>query len=284
MKIYDLTGRKERKDQMIHETIDMTVEGSVGNPTLTTYILDYEGCYVFTERPLVIICPGGGYENLSMREGEPIAMQFNAMGYHAAVLHYSVAPARYPAALLELASAMVTIHKHIKEWHIDPDKILVQGSSAGGHLAASLGCFWNSEFLVNEVAGGDAGLLKPNGLILSYPVITSGEFAHRDSFCALLGNKEETLSAKMSLENQVTKDTPPTFLWHTFADGLVPVENSILFATALCKEKVPVELHIFPKGAHGLGLGNRFTCSCEENLQPETTVWIELAQAFIEQL
>lgn len=269
---------------MIHETIDMTVEGSVGNPTLTTYILDYEGCYVFTERPLVIICPGGGYENLSMREGEPIAMQFNAMGYHAAVLNYSVAPARYPAALLELASAMVTIRKHVKEWHIDPNKILVQGSSAGGHLAASLGCFWNSEFLVNEVAGGDESLLKPNGLILSYPVITSGEFAHRDSFRALLGNKEETLSAKMSLENQVTKDTPPTFLWHTFTDGLVPVENSMLFATALCKAKVPVELHIFPKGAHGLGLGNRFTCSCEENLQPETTVWIQLAQAFIEQL
>lgn len=284
MKIYDLTGRKERKNQMIHETIDMTVEGSVGNPTLTTYILDYEGCYVFTERPLVIICPGGGYENLSMREGEPIAMQFNAMGYHAAVLNYSVAPARYPAALLELASAMVTIRKHVKEWHIDPNKILVQGSSAGGHLAASLGCFWNSEFLVNEVAGGDESLLKPNGLILSYPVITSGEFAHRDSFRALLGNKEETLSAKMSLENQVTKDTPPTFLWHTFTDGLVPVENSMLFATALCKAKVPVELHIFPKGAHGLGLGNRFTCSCEENLQPETTVWIQLAQAFIEQL
>ena len=115
-------------------------------------------------------------------------------------------------------------------------------------------------------------------------MITSGEFAHRDSFRALLGNKEETLSAKMSLENQVTKDTPPTFLWHTFTDGLVPVENSMLFATALCKAKVPVELHIFPKGAHGLGLGNRFTCSCEENLQPETTVWIQLAQAFIEQL
>ena len=247
---------------MIHETIDMTVEGSIGTPTLTTYILDYEDCYVFTERPLVLICPGGGYENISVREGEPIAMQFNAMGYHAAVLNYSVAPARYPAALLELASAMVTIRKHVKEWHIDP----------------------NSEFLVNEVAGGDESLLKPNGLILSYPVITSGEFAHRDSFRALLGNKEETLSAKMSLENQVTKDTPPTFLWHTFTDGLVPVENSMLFATALCKAKVPVELHIFPKGAHGLGLGNRFTCSCEENLQPETTVWIQLAQAFIEQL
>lgn len=269
---------------MIHETIDMTVEGSIGTPTLTTYILDYEDCYVFTERPLVLICPGGGYENISVREGEPIAMQFNAMGYHAAVLNYSVAPTRYPAALLELASAMVTIRKHVKEWHIDPNKILVQGSSAGGHLAASLGCFWNSEFLVNEVAGGDESLLKPNGLILSYPVITSGEFAHRDSFRALLGNKEETLSAKMSLENQVTKDTPPTFLWHTFTDGLVPVENSMLFATALCKAKVPVELHIFPKGAHGLGLGNRFTCSCEENLQPETTVWIQLAQAFIEQL
>ena len=114
---------------MIYEQIDMAVEGSTGNPHLTTYIIDYSEMLMFTERPLVLICPGGGYNHLSPREGELLALQFNAMGYHAAVLHYSVSPAVYPTQLLEIAKAMVTVRTHAKEWHVDPDKILVQGLS-----------------------------------------------------------------------------------------------------------------------------------------------------------
>lgn len=267
---------------MIHEKIDISVEGSVGRPDLTTYIIDYSEGLLYTERALILICPGGGYNHLSVREGEILALQFNAMGYHAAVLHYSVSPAVYPTQLLELAKAVALIRKNAEKWHIQKDRILIQGSSAGGHLAASLGCFWKKEFLAENVKE-EAELLRPNGLILSYPVISSGEFAHRGSFKMLLGERYEELLEEMSLEKQVNEDTPKTFLWHTFEDATVPVENSLLFAQALRRKNIPVEFHLYPKGCHGLGLGNNLTCSPSgKELQPEVTTWIRLVQTFIE--
>lgn len=271
---------------MQYQILDMTVKGSVGTPTLTTYIIDDAEMFMIHERPMIIICPGGGYNHLSDREGELLALQYLAMGCHAAVLRYSVSPAVYPTPLLELAKAMATVRKNVKEWHINPDKILVQGSSAGGHLAAMLGCFWKEDWLAEEVAESNAELLKPNGMILSYPVITSGEFAHRGSFDMLMGEKaSEELLAKLSLEKQVTENTPPAFIWHTFEDGAVPVENSLMFAQALRKQNIPLELHIYPKGGHGLGLGNELTCSTSgKEIQPEVNTWIRMVEAFIKNL
>lgn len=269
---------------MIYNVFDMAVEGSIGNPALTTYLIDASEGLLVNERPIIVICPGGGYNHLSVREGELLALQFLAMGCHAAVLRYSVSPAVYPTQLSELAKAVVLIRKNAEKWHIQKNKILIQGSSAGGHLAASFGCFWKKEFLLEE-AGKNAELLRPDGLILSYPVITSGEFAHRGSFEMLLGNRYEELLEEMSLENQVNEDTPKTFLWHTFEDGTVPVENSLLFAQALCRKNIPVEFHLYPKGGHGLGLGNELTCSPSgKEIQPEVTTWINLVKAFIENL
>jgi acetyl esterase/lipase len=177
---------------------------------------------------------------------------------------------------------MVLIRKNIKEWHIDANKIFVQGSSAGGHLAASFGCFWKEE-LLTEAAGGDCEAIRPNGLILSYPVITSGEHAHRGSFNMVLGQRYDELLEKMSLEKQVNADTPKTFIWHTFEDGTVPVENSLLFIDALRKQGIPFECHIYPKGRHGLGLGSELTCSegKTDEIQPEVTGWVSMAGTFI---
>lgn len=269
---------------MIYNEFDMAVEGSIGNPTLTTYLIDASEGLLVNERPMVIICPGGGYNHVSPREGELLALQFLAMGCHAAVLRYSVSPAVYPTQLLELGKAVALVRKNTEKWHIQKDKILIQGSSAGGHLAASFGCFWKKEFLVKE-AGGNEELLRPDGLILSYPVITSGESAHRGSFEMLLGDRYEELLEEMSLEKQVNEDTPRTFLWHTFEDAAVPVENSLLFAQALCRKKIPVEFHLYPKGGHGLGLGNELTCSpTGKEIQPEVTTWITLVKTFIENL
>lgn len=271
---------------MQYQVLDMRVKGSVGTPTLTTYIIDDSEILLVHERPMVLICPGGGYNHLSDREGELMALQFLSMGYHAAVLRYSVSPAVYPTPLLELASAMALIRKNGKQWHIAEDKILVHGSSAGGHLAAMLGCFWQEEWLAAEVAEGKNELLKPNGMILSYPVITSGEFAHRGSFDMLMGeNASQELLEKLSLEKQVTENTPPAFIWHTFEDGAVPVENSLMFAQALRQKKVPFELHIYPKGGHGLGLGNELTCSTSgKEIQPEVNTWVHMAETFIKNL
>lgn len=233
-------------------------------------------------RPLVLICPGGGYEMVSDREADPCAARFFAMGYHTAVLRYSVSPAKYPTALLQLAGAVKLIRDHAEEWLVDTGKILVNGYSAGGHLAASLGVFWEKD-LLKEFYHCDSRAFRPNGLILSYPVISSGEFAHRGSFENLLGEKESQMGEELSLEKQVTEKVPPVFMWHTDEDELVPVENSLLFYGALHRAGVPAELHIFQKGGHGLSTADRLSRDTTGfGIQRECQSWMELAYTWIE--
>ena len=270
---------------MLHQEFPIQAEGSLPESKLVTYIQDYYDEVAIDTRPLVLICPGGGYSYTSNREGEALAMQFLAMGYHAAVLKYSCEPAVYPTALTELAASMLLIRRNAESWHVNPRQILVLGCSAGGHLAASLGVFWDEDFLAEAVKIGadDHELLRPDGMILCYPVITSGEFAHRGSFQKLLGEREEELSEKMSLELQVSSKTPPTFIWHTYTDGSVPVENSLLFVCALRKAGVSVEFHMYPCGGHGLSLANRLTRNRGgDAVQEECTSWISLVHTWIE--
>lgn len=274
---------------MIYKEIPVQVKGSLPGAKLTLYIQDYSADMLVQERPMIIICPGGGYEHLSVREGESMALQFMAMGLHAALLRYSVAPAAYPVQITELAYAMKYIREHVKEWHIQEDKIIVHGSSAGGHLAASLGVFWKEDRLWKSVGAESAEEIRPDGMLLSYPVITSGEFAHRGSFDKLLGkgseSDEEALLEKLSLEKQVNADTPPAFIWHTFEDGTVPVENSLFFVGALRKFNIPTEFHLYPKGQHGLALGTELTASAGgKHMQVECASWINLAKTWIENL
>lgn len=270
---------------MIHEVIDIQEEGSLPDTKLYTYLLDNsneinpEGV-----RPVVVICPGGGYAMTSDREAEALAIQFMSMGYHAVILRYSCAPAVYPTALLELASVVSLLRKNAEKWHIDQDKIIVQGSSAGGHLAASYGVFWKKDFLA-ESLHTKPEQLRPNGLILNYPVITSGPFAHRDSFKNLLGDRYEELVEKMSLEKQVTEDTPKTFIWHTYTDDCVPAENSLLFVMALKEKNIPTEFHLYPVGGHGLGLATKETaCPDGYGIQEECQSWIPLVETWLKNL
>ena len=270
---------------MLHEIFPLRVEGSLPGARLVTYIQDYSEDLAVRERPLVLLCPGGGYGRTSDREAEPMALQFLAMGYHAAVLRYSCAPAVYPTALTELAYSLALIRRNGEDWYVNPEQIIVLGCSAGGHLAASMGVFWKEEFLAGAlgIRKEEQKLIRPDGMILCYPVITSGEFAHRGSFQNLLGARQEEFSAKMSLENQVDKDTPPAFIWHTYEDGAVPAENSLLFVTALRRAGVPAEFHMYPKGSHGLALANRLTQNQDGNAaQPECTSWVGLAHTWIE--
>lgn len=233
-------------------------------------------------RPAVIICPGGGYGHLSAREGEPVAMRYLAMGCHAFVLYYSVAPVTFPAALLELAESVAFIRSHAEEWRLDSERIYVSGFSAGGHLAGSLGVFWKRPF-VWEPLGLTPEQIRPNGMILCYPVIHSGEYAHRESFRKLLGERaeEEELLRLNSLELQVTEDTPRTFLWHTAADGSVPVENSLLFAQALSRHGISFELHVYPEGKHGLSLANAEVASSENGIVEACQDWIRAVELWI---
>ena len=271
---------------MITEKIDIQVEGSQPGSALYTYILDASPEIRDNIRPLVLLCPGGGYEFTSDREAEILALQFVAMGYHAAVLRYSVAPAVFPAALMELATAVKIIKEHAEEWNIVPDKIFVEGCSAGGHLAASLGVFWNDrELAIADRIGTTLEMIKPAGMILCYPVITSGEYAHRGSFDALLKDldDEDRLLEKVSLEKQVNADTPETFIWHTFTDGLVPVENSLMFVTALRAAGINTEFHMYPVGGHGLSTAREFTRTPMWNeVQPECQNWLEMARTWLD--
>lgn len=270
---------------MRKEVYPIRMEGSMPYAELTVYLHEHYQEIAVETRPLVLVCPGGAYAYTSEREADPLAAQFLAMGYHAAVLRYSCAPAVYPTALTELAYSLALIRRNGEDWYVNPEQIIVLGCSAGGHLAASMGVFWKEEFLAGAlgIRKEEQKLIRPDGMILCYPVITSGEFAHRGSFQNLLGARQEEFSAKMSLENQVDKDTPPAFIWHTYEDGAVPAENSLLFVTALRRAGVPAEFHMYPKGSHGLALANRLTQNQDGNAaQPECTSWVGLAHTWIE--
>lgn len=268
---------------MNNQILPIKVEGQLSEAQLYLYLLDHsEELNPDLLRPMVIICPGGGYHRTSDREAEGIALKFASIGVHAAVLRYSVAPVRYPVALLELAASVRLVREQAKEWHVDPDKILVQGSSAGGHLAASLGVFWNQE-VIREYYKADTELFRPNGMILSYPVITSGEHAHEGSFKNLLGEAYEEKKDDVSIETLVSADTPMTFVWHTFEDDCVPVENTLLLIQSLRKQGVLTEAHIYPVGGHGLGLADRVTASANGyGIQKECATWFPLLQLWLE--
>lgn len=271
---------------MIYEQIPIQMHGSRPYARLVTYLWEASPEIPIENRPLVLICPGGGYEMTSDREAEAVALRVMNMGFHAAVLRYSVAPAEFPTALLEVAKSVQIIREHSKKWKIDSEKLVIMGFSAGGHLAASYSVFWNQPWLL-EKAGAEAELLQPNALLLGYPVITAKkEFIHEGSFRNLLGEQWSLEQQEwLSVEQHVGEQVPRTFLWHTFADDTVPVENSLLWVQALCRHKIPVEFHLYEKGCHGLSLANELTenqahCCVQEECQS----WIRLAEVWLKNL
>ncbi len=271
---------------MLVEKFKIAAEGSGENAKLQTYIIDSSEQMKYNKRPLVLICPCVWYWFVSDREAEVMALQFTAMGYHAAVLTYSTYPVRYPTQILETAQAWKLIRDNSERWNVLPDKTVILGCSAGGHLAASYSLFCGEDFVTQSV-GMTSDELRPAGMILCYPVITSGEFSHRDSFATLLGADYNNLLGteileKVSLEKQVTENAPPAFIWHTYTDNVVPVENSLLFASALRKHNVNCEMHIFPDGGHGLGLASELSQDSNGwGVQEECKVWIRLAEVWM---
>lgn len=205
----------------------------------------------------VIVCPGGGYGMLADHEGSAYAKFLNLHGVQAFVLKYRLGSNgyRHPAMLLDVSRAIRYVRSHAKDYQIDALKVGVMGSSAGGHLASTVATHYDagepeSADPVERVSS------RPDFAILCYAVITFGGKGHSGSRENLLGkNPDPALVQYLSNELQVTKDTPPCFLWHTMDDGAVPVENSILFADAMRKAGASAELHLYPHGAHGLGLG-----------------------------
>lgn len=273
---------------MRYEKMEITVPGQVDGPAvLTSYLLDEVSAAPGKKRPAVIVCPGGGYVRRSDRESEPVIMQFLGMNCHGFLLDYSVAPNRFPTSLWELAEAVAIVREHSDDWLVDTDRIVVCGFSAAGHLACSLGVYWNQEFVYGSL-GRTAKEVRPSAMVLAYPVITAGAFAHEGSIRNLLGdNANEEERAKVSLELHVTKETPRAFIWHTYEDESVPVENSMLLASSMRKQGVNFELHIYPTGGHGSSLANEETSGQDAKARlniPGCQSWIPLLHTWIKDL
>lgn len=209
----------------------------------------------------VLILPGGGYWNLAPHEGEGYARWFAARGIHAAVLDYRLARNgyRHPSMLRDAARALRTLRAEARAAGRDPSRIAVIGSSAGGHLAASLSTLHDhpdATDTTDDAIGGESA--RPDATILCYPVITMWDrFMHSGSRNSLIGeNPPDELARLLSPDLQVRSDTPPAFVWHTADDAVVPVRNAVAYASACWAANVPCTLHVFPKGHHGLGLPN----------------------------
>ena len=216
-------------------------------------VLEYYAPAKATHDCAVVIFPGGGYSGRAPHEGDGYAKFLNENGIHAFVCEYRVKPASFPRPLLDARHAVRYVRAHAAEYGIDPNKILVMGSSAGGHLASLVSTYRG------ELLGEDGDPLAtidptPNGTILCYPVIDMvGDYTHVGSRQNLVGDTDtpfETISTCDIVDDR----SPPAFLWHTSADAGVPVANSYKYALALREKNIPAEVHVFPYGRHGLGL------------------------------
>lgn len=227
-------------------------KGDNEEPSIIPYLVESNG-----ENSAIIICPGGGYTSRAEHEGEPVARFLNALGISAFVLNYRVAPYKHPCPLLDAQRAVRYVRFHAVDWNIDKKRIGILGFSAGGHLASTVG----THFDLGNAENGDPierTSCRPDLMILCYPVITFKQpYRHSGSMVNLLGeDPDDSLLTFLSNDLQVTKKTPPAFIWHTADDEAVPAENSLLFAKALSQHCIPYELHIFEHGNHGLGLAN----------------------------
>jgi acetyl esterase/lipase len=205
----------------------------------------------------VIVCPGGGYQNLAMdHEGVQIAKWLNSLGISAFVLQYRLGPKYHHPAMIEDAQrAIRTVRTHAAALHIQPDRIGIWGFSAGGHLASTAATHFDAGD-PDAADPIDRSGSRPDSAILAYAVISlNSEYAHAGSRTNLLGKTPDPkLVDEFSNDQRVTPQTPPTFLFHTSADTAVPAENSVRFYLALRKAGVPAEMHIFQNGPHGVGL------------------------------
>jgi acetyl esterase/lipase len=231
--------------------------GALGNddqdkPSLTRYPADPAKA----NGTAVVVCPGGGYRNLAMdHEGKQVAEWLNTLGISAFVLKYRLGPKyHHPIELHDAQRAIRTVRARAQEFHVAANRIGMWGFSAGGHLASTAGTHFDSGDTASASPVDRVGS-RPDFLVLAYPVISFIDSVHVGSRTNLIGKDyDPKLAEYLSNDRQVTKDTPPTFLFHTDGDTGVPAENSVLFYLALRRAGVPAEMHIYEKGKHGVGL------------------------------
>ena len=275
---------------MIHEIINLKNEFNTleNDAILTSYCPDNFNEWSLKEkRKCLLVLPGGGYEFVSEREKEPVALRF--LGYDIAcfTLQYTITPKlKYPYPLVEVYAAWAYIRRNAEKYHIDIDKIAVIGFSAGGHLAASCSCYHQDEEYAKYL-NINVEEMKINGCLLAYPVISS-DFGHSISIRNITQGRKD-LYDKFSIEKNVTPSFPKTFIWHTTFDTIVPLRNSLALAEALSMNKVFLELHVYPMHDHGQALCDRSVYT-KEMLNDEiiremkhNTQWVDNAVHFIKE-
>lgn len=262
-------------------------EGARG--VLTTYIRDLSS-EIDLERkaPAMLVIPGGGYYMVSDREGEPVAMRYLALGFNAFVLDYSVAEdsaLKYPYQIAEAAMAMEYLRINAENLNIDPEKIAAVGFSAGGHLCAMLGSFHNCPETGRVFK--PTVCVKPNAVVLGYPVISSDiSFAHIGSFINLCGEENKELMKKVDVLNLIDENSAPAFIWSTFNDNVVPCQNAIEAALKYKESGVPVSLHVFGKGEHGLSVADATVYKADKALKEMSVSvpeWVRLSVEWLEE-
>ncbi|MBS3822083.1 MAG: alpha/beta hydrolase fold domain-containing protein [Planctomycetes bacterium] len=220
----------------------------------------------------IIVCPGGAYGHLADHEAEPVARWLTRIGVAGLVLRYRVAPHRHPLPVADVQRAIRLTRVRLDEWNIDPQRVGVLGFSAGGHLAASAATMFDRPTPgCGDAVDGESA--RPDAAVLCYPVILGEPYGHEGSRRNLLGPEPaERDVEEFSRDRLVSDQTPPTFLWHTADDPVVNVQNSLSFAASCREHGVPVELHVFPHGMHGIGLAFG---------HPSAGAWTSLCEAWL---
>ena len=267
---------------MIHEIVNLKEHFPIKNDVyLECYVMsNYEEYNKDRKRKSVIIFPGGGYEMVSEREAEPVAVQFLSADISSFVLRYSTTPNMYPVQLLEGLAAVAYVRKNAERYNLDPKKICVCGFSAGGHLAACCAAFHHHQEYANQLKVTIKDT-EVNGLILAYPVISMQENSHEVT-CYNITHGDKKLMELLSIEKQVTDKFPKTFIWHTKEDETVSCQNSIDLCKALEEKHIFYEFHLFEKGMHGLSLANEITAYyVPKQIVKEVQQWVPMCLNFV---
>ncbi|MCD7868027.1 MAG: alpha/beta hydrolase [Clostridiales bacterium] len=278
--------------------------------TLTAYVLNNSEEYqTDLKRPAVLICPGGAYFFCSDREAEPVALAFSAMGYQTFVLRYSVNPIEnlenkeqyqpkkeriFPAQVQEIGMAVSLIRNNADKWLVDTQSVIICGFSAGAHNCALYSVYWNKPVITDSLRT-DLETLRPSACILGYPLtdyLFMKEYTERNltnkgyfelSNLAFAGEESpnQEMLRKLSPALLVDEMTPPTFIWGTASDELVPIQHSIRYAHALANHNVPFELHIFEEGLHGMSLANQVTATEASQDKQDVAGWVGMCDTWL---
>lgn len=272
------------------------------NVTLSTYLWEPSKGLYSGLRPAIIVCPGGAYLHCAEYEGEPVALRFANMGYHAFVLRYSTfdadpgeegnPKAAYPGPLRDIGKAMLTIREHAAEWNVDINRVALCGFSAGGHNVGMFAAYWNAPVLT-EYFHRPAEEFRPAACILGYPVTDFGQLMKllgaEHPLClmmnrAYLGDElpSEEMLRTTSVPDNVGTHTPPMFIWHTSTDRGVPVLQSTKLLEALYAAQVPFEAHIYEGGDHGLSTADQASALVSSMLDRAVATWTGLANTWLQ--